>query len=135
LTIVWNSNGFHLIDAMPTAEEYSVQWNINNILTPICQRLIPAGKCILVIHADNSRCHTATIVLNIVPQRKVRSAPDPPYSPDIAPTDFVLFGGLKRELRGSRFQTADKLLAKIRKLVGEISFTNFRRSARNSSVL
>jgi hypothetical protein len=43
------------------------------------------------------------------------------YSPDIAPSDFFLVGYLKRELRGSHFQTAEELLAEVRKSVGEIS--------------
>jgi hypothetical protein len=45
-----------------------------------------------------------------------------PYiPPDIAPSDFFLFGDLKHELRGPRFQTGKKLLVEIRKLIGEIS--------------
>jgi hypothetical protein len=39
----------------------------------------------------------------------------------MAPSDFFLFVCLKHELRGSRFQTAGKLPATGRKLVGEIS--------------
>jgi histone-lysine N-methyltransferase SETMAR len=52
--------------------------------------------------------------------RKVRFALHPPYSPDIAPSDFFLFD-LKRELGGSRFQTSETLLVEIRNLVGETS--------------
>jgi hypothetical protein len=70
LAIVWNPNGFHLIDAMPKGEKYSARNYIDNILTPICQRLIPAGKRKLIIHTENSRCHTTKIVLNFLSQRK-----------------------------------------------------------------
>jgi hypothetical protein len=121
LTIFRNPKGLHLIDAMPRREKCSARYYAGNILTPICQRLIPAGQCKLVIHTDNSPCHTANGVLDFVSQRKVRFAPHPPYSPDIAPSDFFLFGDLKRQLRGSRFQTDEELLVEIRKLVGEIS--------------
>jgi hypothetical protein len=31
------------------------------------------------------------------------SSPHPPYSPDLAPSDFHLFGPLKDALRGRRF--------------------------------
>jgi hypothetical protein len=47
-------------------------------LIPICQRLIPAGKCRFVIHADNSRCHPAKVGLEVVSQRKIRFAPHEP---------------------------------------------------------
>jgi hypothetical protein len=41
----------------------------------------------------------------------LRMAPHPPYSPDLAPSDFFLFGYVKRALQGSEFQTVEKLLA------------------------
>jgi hypothetical protein len=121
LTIAWNPNGFHLIDAMPKGEKHNARFHIINITTFICQRLIPAGKRKLIIHPDNSRCHTAKVVLDCVSQRKVRFAPHPPDSPDISPSDVFFFSDSKRELRGSCFKTAEVLPAKIRKLVGEIS--------------
>jgi len=33
--------------------------------------------------------------------------PHPPYSPDIAPSDFFLFSKLKMKLKGRRFQTEE----------------------------
>jgi hypothetical protein len=70
LTIFWNLNGLHLIDAMPKREKYSPRYYVDNTLIPICQQVIAAGKCKLVIHADNSPCHTANVVLDFVPQKK-----------------------------------------------------------------
>jgi hypothetical protein len=68
LTIAWNPNGFHLIDAMPKGEKHSARYHINNITIPVCQRLIPAGKRKLVIQPDNSRCHTGKAILDFVSQ-------------------------------------------------------------------
>jgi hypothetical protein len=119
MLITGKPNGFHLIDAMSKEEKHSARYHVKNITTPICQRLNSAGKRKLVIHPDNSRCHTAKVIFDFVSQRKVRFAPYPPDSPDIAPSDFFLFGYLKRELRGSRVQTGEALLVKIRKLVSE----------------
>jgi hypothetical protein len=86
--IVWNPNGFRLIDAMLKREEYSARFYIDGILTSNCQRLIAAGKRKFVIHADNFRCQIAKVVLNSVSQGKVRFAMRPPYSPDVTPSDF-----------------------------------------------
>jgi hypothetical protein len=106
---------------MPKGEKYSAQYYIDNILTPICQRSIPAGKRKSAIRADISRCHIATVPLDFVLQRKVRLAPYPPYSTDIAPPDIFLFGYSKRELRDSGFQTAEDYLVEVPRLVGETS--------------
>jgi hypothetical protein len=68
LTIVWNPNGFHLIDAMPEWEKYRARYYSGDTVTLICQQLTPAGKRKLLIHADNSRCHTANVILDSVSQ-------------------------------------------------------------------
>jgi hypothetical protein len=41
------------------------------------------------------------------------SAPHPPYSPDLAPLDFYLFGYVKRCFAGLSFEDADQLLAGV----------------------
>jgi hypothetical protein len=71
LTFVWNKIGFHVIDAMPKGEKYSARYFIDKILTPICGGLIPHGTRKLVIHADNSRCHNAKVVLESMSQQNV----------------------------------------------------------------
>jgi hypothetical protein len=43
----------------------------------------------------------------------MKSAPHPPYSPDLAPSDFYLFGYVKRCLADLSFEDADQLLAAV----------------------
>jgi hypothetical protein len=43
----------------------------------------------------------------------MKSTPHPPYSPDLAPSDFYLFGNVKRCLAGLSFGDADQLLAAV----------------------
>jgi hypothetical protein len=43
----------------------------------------------------------------------MKSAPYLPYSPDLAPSDFYLFGGVKRCLAALSFEDADQLLAAV----------------------
>jgi hypothetical protein len=43
----------------------------------------------------------------------MKSAPHPPYSPDLVPPDFYLFGYVKRCLAGLSFEDADQLLAAV----------------------
>jgi hypothetical protein len=44
LMIVSNPNGFRPIDAMPKGEKHSARFYLDDILTPVCQQLIAAGK-------------------------------------------------------------------------------------------
>jgi [histone H3]-lysine36 N-dimethyltransferase SETMAR len=38
--------------------------------------------------------------------------PHPPFSPDLAPSDFFLFADLKRMLAGKKFSTNEEVIAK-----------------------
>jgi histone-lysine N-methyltransferase SETMAR len=43
----------------------------------------------------------------------MKSAPHPPYSPDLEPSEFYLFRGVKRCLAGLSFEDANQLLAAV----------------------
>jgi hypothetical protein len=50
----------------------------------------------------------------------MKRAPHPPYSPDLAPLDFFLFGYVKGKLMGFRAETRSELLVCIRATLAEI---------------
>jgi hypothetical protein len=50
----------------------------------------------------------------------MKSAPHPPYSPDLAPSDFYLFGDVKRCLADLSFEDADRLLAALEGVLKDI---------------
>jgi hypothetical protein len=52
--------------------------------------------------------------------RKAKFAPHPPYSPDLAPSDFFLFGYLNRELRSCFFSSVEELLGDVNRLLSDI---------------
>jgi transposase len=50
----------------------------------------------------------------------MKQAPHPPYSPDMAPSDFFLFGYVKRKLMGYHAERPSELLIRIRAIFSEI---------------
>jgi hypothetical protein len=66
-----------------------------------------------MIRADNASPHVSTGVRQEMEEHGLRTAPHPPYSPDLAPSDFFLFGYIKRALQGSEVQTLEELLAVV----------------------
>jgi transposase len=52
--------------------------------------------------------------------------PQPPYSPDLAPCDFFLFGYLKYHLEGKHFTREDQLIAAVRKVFDKIPLQTFQ---------
>jgi len=55
-----------------------------------------------VLH-DNARPHTARLTLETVEQLGLEVLLHPPYSPDLAPSDYHLFGPMKKMLGGQKF--------------------------------
>jgi hypothetical protein len=52
---------------------------------------------------------------------RFRHAPQPPYSPDISPCDFFLFGDLKTKLKGEEFETFEELQERIEERLSQIT--------------
>jgi histone-lysine N-methyltransferase SETMAR len=51
---------------------------------------------------------------------QMKQAPHPSYWPDLAPSDFFLFGDAKGKLMGYRVETPSELLVGIRVILAEI---------------
>jgi len=61
---------------------------------------------VLLLH-DNARPHTTHLTINTILQLNWEVLKHPAYSPDLAPSDFHLFGPLKNALRCRRFAADD----------------------------
>ena len=61
----------------------------------------------LIFHDDNARPHRTEQVKTYVQNNKWESLPHPPYSPDLAPSDYYLFRSMQNALSGIRFTSAD----------------------------
>jgi histone-lysine N-methyltransferase SETMAR len=116
LTIVWNPRGFPLIKVLGEGRKFNAGYYIAEILEPLSQwRSIEAAgnERKLLVHADTPRRHTANLSTQYFKEHRMKSAPHPPYSPDLAPSDFYLFGYVNRYCAGLSFEDADQLLAAV----------------------
>jgi len=57
---------------------------------------------VIFLH-DNARPHVAKVVKKYLETLKWDILPHPPYSPDIAPSDYWLFRRMQHDLAGHRF--------------------------------
>ena len=62
----------------------------------------------LFLH-DNAPVHMSHVAQGALRDHGFQQLPHPPYSPDMAPSDFYLFRHLKKSLRGRRFVDDDEL--------------------------
>jgi histone-lysine N-methyltransferase SETMAR len=116
LTFVWNPHGFHLIKVLEKGRKFNACYYIAEILEPLSQwRSIEAtgNKRKLLVRADNARPHIAKLSTQYFNENRMKSALHPPYSPDLAPSDFYLFRYVTKCLAGLSFEDAGQLHAAV----------------------
>jgi histone-lysine N-methyltransferase SETMAR len=59
---------------------------------------------------DNAQPHISQKIKDDITKLGWTTLPRPPYSSDVALTDYHLFGKLKESLRGTRFEDDDALI-------------------------
>ena len=82
--------------------------NLNHALIekrPECARR--HGKVIL--HHDNAPSHTAKVVKNTLKSLNWEILSHPPYSPDLAPSDYHLFASMGHSLAEQRFANFEEV--------------------------
>ncbi len=80
----------------------------------------------IILHDDNASPHRADPVEHWKRQHAIRVLPHPPYSPDLAPADFWLFGRLKKVMRGIRYPDQNVLEFETDRMLGLIPQHEFR---------
>ena len=80
------------------------------------------------LYFDNAPPHKATLTLALIQQLGWTRLPHPPYSPDLAPSDFWLFHHLKRNLRGVRFPSVADLKEAVSEEIAQITALEYQHS-------
>ena len=57
--------------------------------------------------------------------------PHPPYSPDLAPSDFFLFPKLKMKFKGRRFQMVEEIQAESQAVLNTLGENDFQECFKN----
>ena len=60
---------------------------------------------------DNAPAHRALAAQKKLAYLRFQCLDHPPYSPDLAPSDYHLFPGLKKELKGRHFSSDAEVIA------------------------
>ena len=119
-SVFWDHEGILLIKWLPQGSTINSQYycellgelreSIKN------QRRGKLRRGILLQH-DNARPHTSAETLAKIRELGFTVLPHPPYSPDLAPSDYWLFGAMKRPLRGKRYDNLQQLSSAVSKWV------------------
>ncbi|XP_046396633.1 histone-lysine N-methyltransferase SETMAR-like [Ischnura elegans] len=91
-------------------------------------RVRPEKKNDWVLHHDNAPVHTCLTVTEVLARNNVATLPQPPYSPDVAPSDFFLFPRMMKDLKGKRFGTVQAVEAASTRVLNNIPVEEFQKA-------
>jgi len=117
LTIIWDVNGpilVHFQEKSQTVTSAQYSDMLVNELKPAIRskRRGLLSKRVLLLH-DNARPHTAKHTVDTLRAMKFEVLKHPPYSPDLAPSDFHLFGPMKEHLWGQKFADYNEVMEAV----------------------
>ena len=76
----------------------------------ICEKRLRMKKKKVLFHQDNAPCHKSLPNMAKLNESSLELLPHPPYSTDLAPSDYYLFADLKKMLRGKRFYSNEEVI-------------------------
>ena len=91
------------------------------------QEEIPSEKVALFksgqwhFHQENTSVHNSILVTDYLTKMGIKTVPQPPYSPDLAPCDFWLFP----KLRGCRYETIEEMKEAVTKVIDTLTQEDF----------
>ncbi|KFD53334.1 hypothetical protein M514_05815 [Trichuris suis] len=109
-TIFWNSDGVILTDFLErertvTASSYKAV--LRKLKIALARKRRGKLHFGVLFHHDNAPAHSSRTVRTVLREFRWEVIPHPPYSPDLAPSDFFLFPKLKEHLKGTLFESMD----------------------------
>jgi [histone H3]-lysine36 N-dimethyltransferase SETMAR len=114
LMVFWSVDGIVHYEFMPRGKTINAEFYcrmLDRVVVAIEKRGLLDNKQIVFLQ-DNARPHTAKITKAKLVQLGWTVLPHPPYSPDLAPTDFFLFKNMARDLNrrgGRQFKNDDEV--------------------------
>jgi hypothetical protein len=107
LTAIWGVNGFHLLDLMLSRRRFNRKYFTEHVMAPLVQTVFPQGRSQytprLNGHLDNCCVHFSKVTEQFFIEIQPLHVPHPPDHPDMATSDFWLFGCIKTGLTGRSF--------------------------------
>jgi len=129
LICFFDSEGIVQTEFVPQGHTVN-QYYYREILERLRKRVVRVRPSIvdnsMLLH-DNAPCHTAISVIEFLAKKGIPVVPQPPYSPDLSPCDFVLFPKLKFHLKGHHFWTVENIEKAVTDQLKAIPASDYQR--------
>jgi histone-lysine N-methyltransferase SETMAR len=104
-----------LIDVLPRGQKINSEVYVETLKKRF-RRVRPHKDVTKVLfHHDNAKPHTSLHTREAITKFQWTVPPHPPYSPDLAPSNYHLFSPLKDTIRGKKFQDEEEVISEIKR--------------------
>ncbi|XP_077156041.1 histone-lysine N-methyltransferase SETMAR-like [Ranitomeya variabilis] len=115
-SVFWDAEGIIMVDylekgATITGSYYAEQ--IRRLREAIKEKRRGKLQAGVLFHQDNAPSHKAAVAMATIQEAGFELVEHPPYSPDLAPSDFFLFPRLKEHLRGKKFDDNSDVITTV----------------------
>jgi histone-lysine N-methyltransferase SETMAR len=122
--------GFVSVEFIPMGQKYNSQFFTKTVLPSIERKRAECRPKLRTtaghLHVDNAKPHISKMSIEKIKELGFILVPQPPYSPDVAPCDFFLFGYLKQHLEGKPVTKGDQVIAAVREVSDKIPLQTFQ---------
>jgi hypothetical protein len=109
---------------MTSQRSFGSQYFVDNLMVSLLEKVFSKGRNPHArrphLHLVNFRVHFSRVVGQFIAQKDISRVSQPAYRPDLAPSDFWLFGHLKNSLAGRMFDDLEELLDGITSFLEEV---------------
>lgn len=115
-SIFWDAKGILMIDYLQTGKTITGEYYcslLDQLDIKIREKRPGLTKKKIIYHQDNAPAHKSALTISKLTELKYELLEHPPYSPDLAPSDFHLFPNLKKSLRGKHFSSNEEVIAAV----------------------
>ena len=117
LSVMWGVGGTVVVKGLDGENRVNSEYFCKEILTEAirwCEnKRYHTGVSSYLFHMDNAPCHNSRQTKDFMKDHHMNRMVHPPYSPDLAPCDFFLFGYMKREFADAKFGNMEEAVIQI----------------------
>ena len=113
-SVFWDTHGVIFIDYLEKGKSINSDYYIDLLVRlkeEIAAKRPHMKKKKILFHQDNAPCHKFMKTMVKFNELGFDLLPHPPYSPDLAPSDYWLFADLKKMLQGKKFGSNEEVIA------------------------
>jgi histone-lysine N-methyltransferase SETMAR len=128
-SVFWNVEGILFIDYLEKGKTIIREY-YSNLLTRLDEKTHEQRpglqKKITILPQDNAPAHKSVLAMEKLRDMHHELLEYPPYSPDLAPSDFCLFPKLKLFLTGQYFSLNQEVIAAVEGYFADLTKNHYR---------